>query len=38
MLAVCINFGYHISNLFTTDPTPTVVEDASDMTVERYHH
>ena len=23
---------------FTTDPTPTVVEDASDMTVERYHH
>jgi hypothetical protein len=33
---VCIHFGYHISNLFITDPTPTVVKNTTDMTIERY--
>jgi hypothetical protein len=32
----CIIIGYCFSHLFTTDPTPTVAEDTTDKTMERY--
>ena len=33
---ICISFCHHISNMFVIDPTPTVAEDMSDKTIERY--